>query len=75
LRTSNEVSIAFGEEKEVALAEIGALRGLLGASALRASNFMASARRTLSWIAEKGAGTTIAELSKMALKHVIEWLS
>src|SRR5690606_26181217 len=60
-RSSND---AFEEpiERDVALAEISALRRIVSAPALRLSAFKERAKSTLNWIAEKGAAAVITEL-------------
>jgi hypothetical protein len=64
---------AFEEpvHRDVALAEVSALRRLVSAPALRLASFKERAKSTLNWIAEKGAATVITELCKHALKLIL----
>ncbi len=75
LQESNEVGDLFGDDRQPAIDEIEGLRKMLTSARLRAEAFRSSAQSTLRWISEKGAGTVIAELAKIALKHILNWLS
>lgn len=70
IQSSND---AFEEPlaRDVAAAEISALRRIISAPALRLKALKDRAKSTLNWIAEKGAATVITELCKHALKLIL----
>lgn len=75
LEQNSEVGQAFGDEKAVALSEITQLQNMIDQPKVRAPSLVAYARKCLGWMAEKGAGTIMAELSKKLLALIISWIS
>jgi hypothetical protein len=75
LKASNEAGEALGDLREVAIAEITDLRGVLRKPAIRAHALFSRARETLNWLIKRCAETSVSELAKHAMKLFIGWLS
>ena len=75
LTESNEVGEIFGDDRDVIIAEVSALRKLVEAAKARAAPTLALAKRTLQWISEKATAAAVGELAKRALSHIVAWLT
>jgi hypothetical protein len=75
IRENNEVGDALGDNKQEVIAEIDSLATAMNAKSARAGFLLSLSRKTLTWIGNLVAKTSIEELVKHISKLFIQWLS
>jgi hypothetical protein len=73
VRTDNEAFKIVPLERDVAIAEISALRRLWAASCIRIETFQVQASAVLKWVSEKASAVAIGEACKHVLKLILGW--
>jgi hypothetical protein len=73
--TVNDVGAFEQDDREAAVAEIGAIKSLLSRTRVRVSAVLSQAEVTLGWIAKKAGEAAIGEAAKNILRLIISWLT
>ena len=75
LSEANDVGGLSPEEIDVAVAEVSLLSNLWSQTRVRASQLIATAQSTLSWIVERAAGAAVGEIAKRLLEAIVRIVS